>query len=324
LAPPAPSTAKASPEDAYRANNLGVALLEQFDYPAAAEAFRRAVALDPALGLARLNLAIALYNARDLEGAQREARLAAGALPDRPHPHYVLGLVAKAENRTDDAIAAFQRVTQMDAADVGGNVNLGQMYMQVRRYPDAIGVFRAAVAAEPYSQTAVYNLGIALTRAGERAEGEKVMERFKALRDSGYRTVLGQNYLEQGRYAEALSSTGAEADLVSRETPAVKFTDASADALPAELRASSGRARPRWWTSMPTARSTSWSRTPGACACSGTKRAGSTPWSAASSAGDRTPRSWEATTTTTAGSTCWRSARTSWRCSTPRVRPSRM
>jgi tetratricopeptide (TPR) repeat protein len=233
----ASSAAKRPSEDAYRANNLGVALLEQFDYPAAAEAFQRALALDGTLGLARLNLAVALYNARDLEGAQREARLAAGALPDRPHPHYILGLVAKAENRTDDAIAAFQRVVQMDPTDVGGNVNLGQMYMQVRRYPEAIATFRAAAAAEPYSQTAAYNLGIALTRAGERAEGEKVMERFKELRDSGYRTVLGQNYLEQGRYAEALSSTGLESELVSRETPSVTFADASAEALPAELRA---------------------------------------------------------------------------------------
>jgi tetratricopeptide (TPR) repeat protein len=238
-APSASSAAKPASEDAYRANNLGVALLEQFDYPAAVEAFQRAVSLDPGLGLARLNLAIALYNARDLEGAQREAQLAARALPDRPHPHYLLGLVAKAENRAEDAIAAFERVAGMDAADVGANVNLGQMYMQVRRYPDAMRVFRAAVAAEPYSQTAVYNLGIALTRAGERAEGEKVMDRFRELRDSGYRTVLGQNYLEQGRYAEALSSTGAEADLVSRETPAVRFVDASSE-LPAELRGSTG------------------------------------------------------------------------------------
>jgi cytochrome c-type biogenesis protein CcmH/NrfG len=231
---------KSPSEDAYRANNLGVALLEQFDYPAAAEAFRKAVALDPALGLARQNLAVALYNARDLEGAQREARLAAQALADKPHPHYMLGLVAKAENRADDAIAAFERVVQMDPADVGGNVNLGQMYMQVRRYPEAIKVFRAATQAEPYSQTAMYNLGIALTRAGEREEGEKVMNRFKELRDSGYRTVLGQNYLEQGRYAEALSSTGAEAELVSRETPAVKFADVSADTLPADVRGGTG------------------------------------------------------------------------------------
>jgi hypothetical protein len=34
-------------EEAYRANNLGVALLEQFKHKEGAEAFRRALALDP-------------------------------------------------------------------------------------------------------------------------------------------------------------------------------------------------------------------------------------------------------------------------------------
>ena len=36
-------------EDAYRANNLGVALLEQFKHKEAADAFRRALQLDPGL-----------------------------------------------------------------------------------------------------------------------------------------------------------------------------------------------------------------------------------------------------------------------------------
>jgi tetratricopeptide (TPR) repeat protein len=42
-------------EDAYRANNIGVALLEQFKHKEAADAFRRALQLEPGLGLARIN-----------------------------------------------------------------------------------------------------------------------------------------------------------------------------------------------------------------------------------------------------------------------------
>src|SRR5215472_8876788 len=43
------SSAAANHEEAYRANNLGVALLEQFKYKEAAEAFKRALQLDPKL-----------------------------------------------------------------------------------------------------------------------------------------------------------------------------------------------------------------------------------------------------------------------------------
>src|SRR6267143_228805 len=66
-----------SREDAYRANNIGVALLEQFKYKEGAAAFRQALQIDPKLILAHINLGIALFNVPDLPGAQREAQNAA-------------------------------------------------------------------------------------------------------------------------------------------------------------------------------------------------------------------------------------------------------
>src|SRR5687768_17032578 len=103
-------TAPSSREEAHRANNVGVALLEQVQFGEAAVAFRKALALDPALDPAQVNLAIALFNAPDLPAAEREAQRAVERCPTRPHAHYVAGLVAKAQNRPADALAAFRRV----------------------------------------------------------------------------------------------------------------------------------------------------------------------------------------------------------------------
>ena len=58
-------------EQAYRANNRGVALLEQFKAQDAASAFRQALVHAPDLALARVTLAIALLNAPDLPGADQ-------------------------------------------------------------------------------------------------------------------------------------------------------------------------------------------------------------------------------------------------------------
>ena len=44
--------------------------------------------------------------------------------------------------------------------------------------------------------------------------------------------TYAQGYLQQGRYGEAMASTGAEPDLVDRATPAVTFTDASGPRSP--------------------------------------------------------------------------------------------
>ncbi|HEX6042910.1 MAG TPA: FG-GAP-like repeat-containing protein [Pyrinomonadaceae bacterium] len=220
-------------EDAYRANNIGVALLEQFKHKEAADAFKRALQLEPGLTLARINLGIALFNMPDLPAAQRELQAAATAAPNAPQPHYVLGLLAKLQNNPAAAIAAFQKVLAIDPNDVGANVNLGQLYAQQRKYPEAIAVLRTGIAAEPYNATALYNLGTALMRSGQREEGQKIILQFQALRERGSGTTLGTNYLEQGRYAEAIASTGAEPELVDKNTPSVTFTDVTSNVLPA-------------------------------------------------------------------------------------------
>jgi hypothetical protein len=94
-------------------------------------------------------------------------------------------------------------------------------------------MLRVAEAVEPYNVTAIYNLATALLRAGQRDEGQRIMQRFQVLRQTNYATTLGQNYLEQGRYAEAIASTGAEPDLISAATPDVTFTDVTAGSMPA-------------------------------------------------------------------------------------------
>jgi tetratricopeptide (TPR) repeat protein len=224
--------ARSAREEAYRANNLGVALLEQFKHKEGADQFRRALQLDPKLALARTNLAIALYNVPDLAAAQKEAEAAALASPAAPQPHYILGLIARQQNRTEDAVAAFQRVLKLDPRDVGANVQTGQLYVQQRKFPEAVAALRLALEEEPYNGTALYNLGTSLIRGGQREEGQRLMQQFQTLRASGAATTVGTNYLEQGRYAEAVASTGAEADLVDKRTPEVSFADATAAAAP--------------------------------------------------------------------------------------------
>ena len=226
--------APATREEAYRANNVGVAYLEQYNHDQAAQSFRRALEIDPTLAIARINLAIALFYVPDLAGSLKEAQAASAAGPKSPQLHYVLGLIAKSENRVDDAIAELRQVLAIDNADLGARVNLAQLLMQRREYDEAVKLLEPAVAAEPYHVTATYNLGVALTRAGQAERGQQVMAAFQKLREGGYGTTFSNNYLEQGRYAEAIASTGAEAGLVDRAAPGVTFAPAQTiDAAPA-------------------------------------------------------------------------------------------
>ena len=214
-------------ENAYRANNIGVAHLEQYDFAAGAAAFRQALQIDPDLAIARLNLGIALFYGGDADAARREIEAARPLLPDRPQPDYVLGLIARVQNRTDDAIDAFARVQRMDPSDPGAAVSLGQLYLEQRKYPQALDSFRTAMAAEPYNATAAYGLATAMIRTGDAARGRTAMDDFQRLRATKYATTYSQTYLEQGHYAEAIASTGAEPELVDERLPDVTFADAT-------------------------------------------------------------------------------------------------
>src|SRR5713101_7231818 len=124
-------------EAAYRANNVGVALLEQYKSKEAAEEFKRALEIVPDLPIGRINLSIALYYLPDAEAARHEAEKAVSIDPRAPQPHYILGLIARAQDRFDDAVAEFEKVLRIDADDVGTNINLGQIFVQQKNQPAA-------------------------------------------------------------------------------------------------------------------------------------------------------------------------------------------
>ena len=221
------ASASSRREAAYRHNNLGVARLEQYDYPAAVTAFQRAIETDPALAVARLNLAIALLYDTKFDAADREAAAAATALPDAPQPAYVRGLIARASDRAADAIASFRRVLSIDQADVGSKVQLGQLSLEARQYAEAVTFFEDAVRLDPFNATAAYGLAMALTRGGRADDGAKAMARFQQLRENPAAITYSTTYLEQGAYAEAMASTGLEPELIDRSTPSVVFADAT-------------------------------------------------------------------------------------------------
>jgi len=233
--PPATGPTRDTRERAYRANNVGVALLEQLKYPEAAAAFRNALTIDPTLAIGHLNLALALLYDQDLDAAAREATDASNRMANAPQPAYVLGLVARAQNRNEDARRFFEKVSQADPGDVGANVNLAQIALEDRRYDEAVSALQPIVAREPYHVTASYVLGLALTRSGKADEGQQLLQRAQDLRRVSYAVTFGTGYLEQGRYAEAIASTGAEPELVDQQTPPARFTASPIVASPLAL-----------------------------------------------------------------------------------------
>ena len=220
------------PEAAYRENNLGVALLEQYNHKEAAEAFARARQAAPDFELAEVNHALALFYIPDLGAAKQAATAAVARHPDSLHLHYVLALIARLEDQPGVAEEHLRAVLAADPSDFGANLVLGQLLVDEERYDEALQVLDTASSAEPMNASAAYSRAMALGRSGRREEAMEAMTHFQGLRANPAHTSFGKIYLEQGRYAEGLASTGAEDELVDPATPEVAFAEKT-DAVPA-------------------------------------------------------------------------------------------
>ena len=79
--------------------------------------------------------------------------------------------------------------------------------LQERRFPEAIDAFRRAMEAAPTRNGRLWP-GNTLILRGRADEGRAAMASFQKLSESSYAITYSQTYLEQGRYAEAITSTG--------------------------------------------------------------------------------------------------------------------
>ena len=171
------------------------------------------------------NLAIAYLYVPDIPAARQAAEESAEGQAEDPTRNYILALIARTEGRAEEAVPYVQKVLAKDPKDLGANVTLGQVYLQMRQYEDAarrsgVAARGRAVQRERRVQPRRRPHAVGPARGGPGGHA-----RFQKLRDSAYKSALGSTYLEQGRYAEAIASTGAEAEAVDPKTPPVTLAE---------------------------------------------------------------------------------------------------
>ncbi len=215
-------SAQAATEDAWRAINAGIALLEQYTPEKAALRFEEALKLAPALNEARINLAIALHHQSKPADTLKVAEEAVRKDPSSPHAHFLVGLAARQTGDVEKANAAFAAVLARDPLDTTSAIHLARLLIEKGQLDKAVELLRPAVEREPFNTTALYSLATTLQRMGQRDEARPLLQKFQGLRNSGYATSLGTQYLEAGRYAHAVSA-GAATQSFNTNAPPLLF-----------------------------------------------------------------------------------------------------
>lgn len=208
------------PDVAFAHSQLGYALTALRRADEARAEYQRAVALDPKMSEAWLNLGLLLVDS-DPPAAVSALKNAVEQLPTQSRPRFLLGV---AQERTGDlkgAIESLEGAAHLDPKDVAALVRLGIVYLRQKQYPEAKSKFRAVLAIEPKQPAALQGLAQSMD-AQDEPEVENAYRAYLNVQpdDDGARARLIHFLMLKKQYAEAL----AELDKSEAGRPATVFT----------------------------------------------------------------------------------------------------
>jgi serine/threonine-protein kinase len=189
--------------------------------PQAKAAARKALAIDDSLAEAHASLSFSLiWFDWDWAGAERESKRAIALNPNSPMAHFAYAHLLSNLGRHDEAVAEGMRAVELDpvfflyrAIDAmflhhaGRNeearvqvektfeldpnfwiahLTLGKVYIQQRKYPEAIAEFGKAKELSRGNSEAIASIGYTAALAGDKAKARAVLEELKALSNRHY------------------------------------------------------------------------------------------------------------------------------------------
>lgn len=172
----------------------------------ALKAFQQASALDPKLGVARINQGIALANLQRIDEAKKLLLETIKNDPNDPYAWYNLGLIDKNSGEPEAAVDAFKRVTEIDPNDADTWYLLGTVYLQLKQLAQAIESFQHALKLNPLHASAEFGLSRAYQQSGETMEARKHLARFQYITQNKLGATMSLAYGEQGKYSRAEES----------------------------------------------------------------------------------------------------------------------
>jgi Flp pilus assembly protein TadD len=178
--------------------------------------YERAIALDPKMTEAYLNLGILLLD-KNPAAAVPPLRKAVELLPSQSRPRLLLGAAQERSGDTAGAAESFESALRLDPRDSEALLRLGNLYLRLKRPADAEAKFRSALEIQPGSSQAALSLAQSLD-AQSKPEAADAYRAYLALQpaDAPARARLVHLLVEQEQYNAAL----AELDRAGNGDPA--------------------------------------------------------------------------------------------------------
>lgn len=234
---PAVARMRALREDAEPHAKRGLSLEKQGDVAGAIGEYEAAIAVDPQLVSAHVNL-IALYGRQqNWEKAESHYRALAPIGPVPAEGHYNFGLCLAAQRKTPEAASLFNMALAANPGHAGALGSLGQLAELEGRVDEAEALYRRAMVASPGDPQIRFNVGRMLIARRQFAEAIAELDPLKSSESpdrarylfglatahvlAGHRDE-GQQYAIQARDLARERGQGDLADAIERELAKLK------------------------------------------------------------------------------------------------------
>jgi tetratricopeptide (TPR) repeat protein len=126
--------------------------------------------------------------------------------PEEPKSLYLLAEAYLKLGQVDEAKQAIAKVDQISGGDFRTALGVGVLLTRYRLFPEAIQHFQTALAVDPSSDDATYDLANALFRMGSYTRALDTMKKLSpdAQKDETILALLGDIYAHMGRETEAV------------------------------------------------------------------------------------------------------------------------
>jgi tetratricopeptide (TPR) repeat protein len=185
----------------------GVALAEAGDVVGAIAAHETALARDPSLAQAHVNLVSLYGRAGDYGKAEAHYRAAVSAGADLTDAHYDYGVILALQEKWDLAAAAYGQALTLNPAHVQAHNNLGQVFERQQKFAAAADEYRLALEAQPTFRLARFNLGRMLIALGRNDDAVTELAKLVEPEDADtprYVFALSAAHLRAGRKDDAI------------------------------------------------------------------------------------------------------------------------
>jgi tetratricopeptide (TPR) repeat protein len=195
---------KSDPSDQFtRLTNLGRSQLDAGDAAKAIDLFRQALALNPTLPEAQLNLANAFLLANQSREAVEQAQQVLRVDANSAAAHYLAGCAYLRLGNSEEALKSLQQSHQIDPAVTALNFQLALAHERLGHNDEALQQYQTVIEFEPEHPAAHYRISQLLLRMGRQAEAAEALKKHQELLAKRPNTANDVSIFERCKHTRA-------------------------------------------------------------------------------------------------------------------------